>query len=198
MFIALHTYCKLQTISDIVCLFFLHCLPLLSVDCCVPTVWCTLHTLRSVHTIDHLHTKSLVMGSKRVVHWTSETWWEWSQIAGSHRAPPQQPTSSVVKPEGRPAASVKRDRKAVWDQVRLSHCWHKGLVTVRDEARLRQGHNDQPCQGHQCSETTLIGESQFHISTPQGIWTRILTGVLYLRLHKYLWRQAKRVSTILY
>ncbi len=26
---------------------------------------------------------SLVTGSKRVVHWTSETWWEWSEIAGS-------------------------------------------------------------------------------------------------------------------
>jgi hypothetical protein len=26
---------------------------------------------------------SLVTGSKQVVHWTSETWWEWSEIAGS-------------------------------------------------------------------------------------------------------------------
>ncbi len=25
----------------------------------------------------------LVTGSKRVVHWTSEIWWEWSEIAGS-------------------------------------------------------------------------------------------------------------------
>jgi hypothetical protein len=25
----------------------------------------------------------LMTGSKRVVHWTSETWWEWSEIAGS-------------------------------------------------------------------------------------------------------------------
>jgi hypothetical protein len=24
-----------------------------------------------------------VFGSKRVVHWTGETWWEWSEIAGS-------------------------------------------------------------------------------------------------------------------
>ncbi len=26
---------------------------------------------------------SLMTGSKWVVHWTSETWWEWSEIAGS-------------------------------------------------------------------------------------------------------------------
>jgi hypothetical protein len=27
-----------------------------------------------------------VTGSKRVVHWTSDTWCEWSEIAGSPRA----------------------------------------------------------------------------------------------------------------
>jgi hypothetical protein len=65
-----------------------------------------------------------------------------------------------------------RDRKAVWDQVGLSHRWHEGLVMVRDEACLRRGHNDdQSRRGHQCSETTLTGESRFQISTPQGIWT---------------------------
>ncbi len=62
-----------------------------------------------------------------------------------------------------------RDRKAVWDQVGLSHCRHKGLVTVRDKAHLRRGHNDdQSRQGHQCSKTTLTGESRFHISPPKG------------------------------
>jgi hypothetical protein len=30
-----------------------------------------------------------------------------------HRAPPQQPTLSVVKPEGRPVASVKPGQEAV-------------------------------------------------------------------------------------
>jgi hypothetical protein len=40
---------------------------------------------------------------------------------------------------------------------------------VWDESPLRRGHNDQSCQGHQCSETTLTGESQFHMSTPLGI-----------------------------
>ncbi len=61
------------------------------------------------------------------------------------------------------------DRKAVWDQVGLSHCQHDCLVTVRDEACLRQGHNDQSCRGHQCSETMLTGESRFHLSTPRGL-----------------------------
>jgi hypothetical protein len=42
-------------------------------------------------------------------------------------------------------------------------------MMVRDKARLRRGHNDQSHRGHQCSETTLTGESRFHISTPLGI-----------------------------
>jgi hypothetical protein len=42
-------------------------------------------------------------------------------------------------------------------------------VTVQDNARLRLGHDDQSRQGHQCSETTLTGESWFHISTLLGI-----------------------------
>ncbi len=66
-----------------------------------------------------------------------------------------------------------RDRKVVWDQVGLSHYQHEGLVTVRDEAHLRPGHNDQSRRGPRCSKTLLTGESRFHISTPQGIWTRV-------------------------
>jgi hypothetical protein len=66
------------------------------------------------------------------------------------------------------------DRKAVWDQVGLSHCRHEGLVTVRDKAHLRRDHNDdQSHRCHQCSKTALTGESRFHISTPQGIWTQV-------------------------
>ncbi len=64
-----------------------------------------------------------------------------------------------------------RDRKTVWEKVGLSHCRHESLVTVQDKARLRRGHNDQSRRGHQCSATTLTGESWFHICTPQGIWT---------------------------
>ncbi len=51
-----------------------------------------------------------------------------------------------------------RDRRALWDQVGLSYCRHDSLVTVRDKARLRRGHNDQSRQGHQCSETTEYTE----------------------------------------
>jgi hypothetical protein len=45
-------------------------------------------------------------GCKRVVHWTSETWCECSEIAGSTQGFPQQPTPLIIKPEGGPAASV--------------------------------------------------------------------------------------------
>ncbi len=101
-------------------------------------------------------------GSKWVDHWTSELCMNaarqqlttvcqlWSQKEDLQRA-------------------WNRDRKAVWDQVGLSHCRHDGLVMVRDEAPLRQGHNDQSRRGHQCSKTTLTGESLLHISTPLGI-----------------------------
>ncbi len=41
-------------------------------------------------------------------------------------------------------------------------------MTVRDEARLRRGHNDPSRRGHQCSDTTLTGEFRFHLSTPLG------------------------------
>jgi hypothetical protein len=50
---------------------------------------------------------SLMTGSKGLTHWTSGTVYECSEIAGSPYGSPQQPTMSVVKPEGGPAASVK-------------------------------------------------------------------------------------------
>ncbi len=114
----------------------------------------------------------LLMGSTGLIHCTSETVCECSEIAGS--------------PQGSPSSRLYRlwswkeylhwawnpDRRAVWDQVGLSHCQHDGLVTVWDEAHLRQGHNDQSRQGHQYSETMLTGESRFHISTPLGLEPR--------------------------
>jgi hypothetical protein len=57
----------------------------------------------------------------------------------------------------------------VLDQVELSHCRHEDLVTVRDEARLRRGHNDQSRRGHQCSKITQTEESRFHILPPWGL-----------------------------
>jgi hypothetical protein len=116
------------------------------------------------------------MGSKWVVHWTSETWWEWSELAGSPQGSPP-PSSWLPWLWSRNAdlqRAWNRDRRAEWDQVGLSHCRHEGLVMVQDEARLRRGHrNDQSRLGHQCSETTLTGESWFHLSTPLGFWTQV-------------------------
>ncbi len=116
----------------------------------------------------------LMTGSKRLDHWTPGTVCECSEIAGSPQGSPPAAKYVVVKPEGRPVASMKKDWRAMWDQVGLSHCQHDGLVTVRDEARLRRGHNDWSHWGHQCSETTLTGESLFPISTPPRDWTRVL------------------------
>jgi hypothetical protein len=55
---------------------------------------------------------SLMTGSKRVDHWTSGTVYECSEIARSPQGSPQQPTMSVVKPEGGPVASVKLGQKS--------------------------------------------------------------------------------------
>jgi hypothetical protein len=101
------------------------------------------------------------MGSKQVVHWTSETWCECSKISGSPQGSP--PGCEA----GRRTCSEHETRTE--DQVGLSHCRHDSLVMVRDKACLRIGHNDQPRQGHQCSKTTLKGETRFHISIPLGI-----------------------------
>jgi hypothetical protein len=85
------------------------------------------------------------------------------RLQALHRPPPQQPT--VVKPEGRPAASVKPGQEScvrASGTVTLSargpsdSCWGQSLVV------------DQSRRGHQCSETTIVGESRFHISSPRG------------------------------
>jgi hypothetical protein len=75
---------------------------------------------------------------------------------------------SVVKPEGGPAASVKPRQKSC---VRSS-----GFITLSaqwpsdgPEARPRRGHNGQSPRGHQCSKTTLTGESWFHKVPPWGL-----------------------------
>jgi hypothetical protein len=65
---------------------------------------------------------SLKTGSKRLEEWTSGTVYECSEIAGSPQASPQQPTMSVAKLEGGPAASVKPGQKSC---VRSS-----GIITL--------------------------------------------------------------------
>ncbi len=109
-------------------------------------------------------------GSKGLVHWSSETWWEWIEIAALPRAPPRSRLRQLWSRKGDLQRVWNQDRKAVWDQVGLSHYRHEGLVMVQDEARLMMISH---VGGHQCSETWLTGESRFHISTPQGIWTQV-------------------------
>ncbi len=57
-------------------------------------------------------TRSLITGSKGLTHWTSETVYECSEIAGSPQGSPQQPTMLVVKPEGGSTAIVKPGQKS--------------------------------------------------------------------------------------
>ncbi len=86
------------------------------------------------------------------------------RLQALHRAPTQQPTLSVVKPEGRPAASMEPGQVGC---VRSS-----GTVTLSvrgpSDSWGRSPVDDQSRQGHQCIKTTQTGESRFHISPPSG------------------------------
>jgi hypothetical protein len=61
-------------------------------------------------------------GSKRVVHWTTETWCECGEIAGSPQGSPQAADYVGCEAGGGPAASVKPGQKSC---VRLS-----GIITL--------------------------------------------------------------------
>ncbi len=107
-------------------------------------------------------------GKHRVDPWGQWdcVWMQWD-CRLSTGLPPQEPTMSVVKPEGGPAASMKPGQKSC---VRSSGIITLlARVTIRDEARLIGGNNEQSRWGHQCSETTLLEESWFYISTSLGI-----------------------------
>jgi hypothetical protein len=106
---------------------------------------------------------SLVTESKQV---SPLDQWDMVRLQAHHRAPPSSRLRRLWSWKRDLQRAWNRDRKAVWDQVGLQHCWHGGLVMVRDEARLRRGHDDQSRRVHQCSKTTLKGESWFHISPP--------------------------------
>ncbi len=71
---------------------------------------------------------SLMTGSKGLTHWTSETVCECSEITGSRQASPQQPRLWSWKEDLQRAWN--QDRRAVWDQVGLSHCRYNSLVMV--------------------------------------------------------------------
>jgi hypothetical protein len=90
------------------------------------------------------------------------------RLQALHRTPPQQPTLSAVKPEGRPegrpAANVKPGQEGYVRSI--------GTVTLSvrgpSDSWGQSPVEDQSHQGHQCSETMLTGESRFHISSPRG------------------------------
>ncbi len=95
--------------------------------CAVLNCYCSETTLTGeswfhISTPLGIEPRSLMTGSKRVVHWTSETWCECIEVAGSPQGSPQQWTMSVVKPEGGPAANVKPGQQSC---VRSS-----GIITL--------------------------------------------------------------------
>jgi hypothetical protein len=117
-------------------------------------------------------------GSKQVDHWTNGTVYGCSEDCRLYTGlPPSRWLCRLWSRKEDLQGASNQDRKAVWDQVGLSHCRHNGQVTVWEEARLRRGHNDQLRRGYQCSEATLTGESMFHRSTTPGDWTpSLMTG----------------------
>ncbi len=102
---------------------------------------------------------------------TSETWWEWSEIAGSPQGSPPA-ADSVGCEAGRETCRERETRTEKLCEIK----WDYHIVSTRPSdgsgrGRHRRGHNDQSRRGHQSSETTLTGESRFHISTPLGFRT---------------------------
>ncbi len=91
------------------------------------------------------------------------------RLQALHRAPPA--ADYVGCEAGRRTCSERETGTEELCEIKRDyHIVGTTVVTVRDEARLRQGHrDDQSRLGHQCSETTLTGESWFNISTPLGI-----------------------------
>ncbi len=120
---------------------------------------------------------SLMTGSKWVTHWTSETVYECSEIEGSPQGSPEQPTMSVGKTEGGPAACVKLRQKNCVRLSGINTLSARGPSDCLGRSPPQTRPNDQSHRDHQCSETTLTGESRFHISTPLGIETgSLMTG----------------------
>ncbi len=145
-----------------------------------------------------------MMGSKLVVHWTSETWWEWSEIAGSPQGFPPAVDSRRVTCSERETGTGKLC-EIKWDyHTRPSDSSGQGLPQTRPQWSITSG--------HQCSKTTLTGESQFHISTPCGSkrvvhwtsetwweWSEI-AGSLYIlinaKLVSFVWMDSEVINNM--
>ncbi len=93
----------------------------------------------------------LFTGSKHVVHWTVRHGENEVRLQALHRAPPQQPTPLVVKPEGRPAASVKPGRESC---VRSS-----GIIalSVRELSARRRSASEEATMINQVRVTNVAG-----------------------------------------
>ncbi len=105
--------------------------------------------------------------ANRVVHWTSETWWESCEIAGSPQGSPPAADSVGCEARRETCSECETGTGKLCEIKRDCH-----IVGTRASDSLgRSPVDDQSRRGHQCSETTLTGESRFHLVPPQGIWT---------------------------
>jgi hypothetical protein len=109
-----------------------------------------------------------VKGSKQVFHWTSETWWEWSEIAGSPQGSPPAADSVGCEAGMGTCSENETGTEELCDPV------HPGLHIVGTEpseapTEGRWSQLSESRRDHQCSETTPTGESRFHTSTPLRI-----------------------------
>jgi hypothetical protein len=128
-------------------------------------------------------------GSNQIVHWTSETWWEWSEIAGSTQGYPPAADSVGCQAGRRTCSKLETRTEELCDQVNqvslhivgvkwqrshwLTHCWHGTWRSTHWRATKPV---IKITLGHQCSETMLTGESRSHISAPLGFWSRVPHG----------------------
>ena len=91
------------------------------------------------------------------------------RLQALHRASPPAADSVFVKLEGGPAASMNPGQKSCVRSSGIITLSARGPSDGSGRSPLRRGYrNDQSRQSHQCSETTQIEESQFHISPPRG------------------------------
>jgi hypothetical protein len=115
---------------------------------------------------------SLIMGSKRMDHWTSGTVYKCSEIAGSTQGSPPPLSSRLCRCEagGRTSSEHETGSEELceikWDYciVGTTASWCFRTKPASDESTMTNHF-----RGHQWTETMLTEESRFHTSTPLGI-----------------------------
>ncbi len=95
-------------------------------------------------------------GSKRMDHWTGGTVYKCSEIASSAQGSP--PAANYV--------GCKAGRRTTGTEELCEIKWDYHIVWPSDSSGQCL---PQSRQGHQCSKTTLTGESRFTLVPPWGL-----------------------------